>query len=151
MNVIVTPAPLWRRIAALVYDVLLLLALLLIATAISTAVANVLSPGLQERAPDALSHHPLHQLWLLLCWFFFYATCWLRSGQTLGMKAWRLRLIDQKMGAITLKQCSVRFFTAFFGLGLIVAIFHSKGFSLQDITSKTQIVLLPKDEKIKPA
>ena len=65
------------------------------------------------------------------------------------MKAWRLKIVDQKMGAITIKQCIARFFTAFFGIGLLAAIFHSKGFSLQDIASKTQVVLLPKDEKPK--
>lgn len=147
MSVIAHPAPLWRRLAALIYDALLLIAILMLATALSTLFANLVAPGLQEQQPDYLSHHPLHQLWLLLCWFGYYAISWRKSGQTVGMKAWRLRLIDQQQQKISWWQCLKRFFAALLGLGFVTAPFHPEGYSLQDIASRTRVVHMPKPEQ----
>ncbi|NKF23290.1 RDD family protein [Solimonas marina] len=77
------PAPLWRRLAAAVYDGLLLLALWMVAVMADTAV----------RAAAGLPPHPLLlRVVLFSLGMLFFGWFWRRGGQTLGMRAWRLRL-----------------------------------------------------------
>ena len=77
------PASLSRRLAALFYDSLLLLAVYFIATAI-------LLPLTGGEAIEA--NNPLLTSYLLFISFFFYAWFWVHGGQTLGMRSWRLQL-----------------------------------------------------------
>ena len=103
-----TPAGLLRRLAAMVYDGLLVLALWLI-----TLLTMVLANG-GEAVFGALV-----QSVLLLEAFLFFAWFWLRAGQTAGMRAWRLRLVSNDGGGITLNQATVRFFAAMISLGAL--------------------------------
>ena len=103
-----TPAGLLRRLAAMVYDGLLVLALWLI-----TLLAMVVANG-GEAVFGALV-----QTTLFLEAFVFFAWFWLRAGQTAGMRAWRLRLVSNDGGGITLHQATVRFFAALIALGAL--------------------------------
>lgn len=137
-------AGLLRQLAALVYDALLVLAVLLLATVLSTAVVALLAPGWQQADPGALRNHPLHLLYLLGCWFGYYAWSWLRGGQTLGMKAWRLHLVNNSGERLRLAQCLMRFLSAGLGLGLLPLLLPGQKFSLQDRCSATDVVYRPK-------
>lgn len=48
----------------------------------------------QRQMGDYLVGNPLFQAWLVLVTGLFFAWFWARAGQTLGMRAWRLRLVD---------------------------------------------------------
>ena len=72
------PATLFRRLAALFYDSLLLLAVWFIATAL-------LLPFTSGEA--IRPHNPLLSSYLLFISFFFYGWFWIHGGQTLGMSA----------------------------------------------------------------
>ena len=76
------PAKLWKQFAAMIYDSLLIIALLFVATAI-------LLPLNQGEAISG----PLFHLYLVLVVFVFYAGFWKKSGQTLGMKVWKIKII----------------------------------------------------------
>ena len=76
------PAKLWKQFAAMVYDSLLIISLLFIATAI-------LLPFNQGEAITGSLFH----LYLILVVFVFYAGFWKKSGQTLGMKVWKIKII----------------------------------------------------------
>lgn len=78
-----TPAPLWRRLLAAFYDALLLLGLWLV-----TTLADVVLRALLQQ-PE---HPRLLQLLLLAGGLLFFGHSWVRGGQTLGMRAWRLQL-----------------------------------------------------------
>jgi uncharacterized RDD family membrane protein YckC len=77
------PPGLLRRLAALVYDLLLLLAVLAAAT-----VCWLPFTGGQAVTPD----HAGYRLFLLGLSFWFYGWFWTHGGQTLGMRAWRMRI-----------------------------------------------------------
>ena len=102
------PAGLLRRLAAMVYDGLLVLALWLI-----TLLIMVIANG-GEAVFGALV-----QSVLFLEAFLFFAWFWLRAGQTAGMRAWRLCLVSDGGGRITLNQATVRFFAAMISLGTL--------------------------------
>lgn len=76
-------ASLLKQLVAMLYDSLLIIALLFIATAILLP----LNKG------EAIGG-PLYSLYLLLIIFIFYSWFWNKSGQTLGMKVWKIRIID---------------------------------------------------------
>jgi uncharacterized RDD family membrane protein YckC len=77
------PAPIWRRCAAAVYDGLLLLGLWMVALVLDTVVRDLF--GL-ERNWAAL------RAYLLLVGLGFFGWSWTHGGQTLGLRAWRLRV-----------------------------------------------------------
>lgn len=77
------PASLLKQLIAMLYDSLLIVALLFIATAIL----------LPFNKGEAISG-PIYSLYLLLVVFIFYSWFWNKSGQTLGMKVWKIRIIN---------------------------------------------------------
>lgn len=83
------PAGLGRRLACLVYDTLLLLAVLFLGSAIFTSVAST--------ADTLLARIALQALLIALAGAYFI-WCWTHSGQTLPMQAWRLRIVDAASG-----------------------------------------------------
>ncbi|HEY5559511.1 MAG TPA: RDD family protein [Steroidobacteraceae bacterium] len=82
------PAGIFRRLAAMIYDALLLLALWFSAT---FAMLPLTGGEAILASRQWLLGHLYHALLLLLAVAYF-GLCWTRGGQTLGMKAWRIRL-----------------------------------------------------------
>ena len=133
------PAGLLVRLLAMFYDSLLLLSALLIATALALMVTK-----------GMLSYHnPFFRTFLFLICFSFYAWFWLHGGQTLGMRAWRLRLQRLDGGPITPWQALLRFMVAIpslavAGLGLWWMLIDKDRLALHDRISESTIVRLPK-------
>lgn len=80
------PAPTGRRLLAALYDAPALFTLSLVLTALLL----VINRGEQLAAgPASLA---LYRACLVLLWVAYYGVSWTRSGQTLGMRIWRLRV-----------------------------------------------------------
>ncbi len=132
------PAGLLKRLAALFYDTLLLLALWFVGIA-------VLLPLTGGEAFSA--NNPLITTYLLFISFFFYGWFWMHGGQTLGMRAWRLQLHNLRPGAISWWQLMLRFLVAIpsgllFGLGYLWQLVDRKSLSWHDRYSETTIIQL---------
>ncbi|MGM0517037.1 MAG: RDD family protein [Pseudomonadota bacterium] len=80
-------APLWRRAAALFYDTLFVVALLILATFLALIVTR------GESVPPEGPAQWLYRAWLLLWVAGYFVFFWCRFGQTPGMKVWRLLLL----------------------------------------------------------
>jgi uncharacterized RDD family membrane protein YckC len=140
------PAGLARRLGSILYDSLLLLALWFGVA----AVFLVLSGG-QLAAPD----RPLWLLFvfravLLLVSFLFFGWFWMRGGQTLGMRAWRLKLVADAGSAITWSLALRRFAAAglswaALGLGFWWCLIDRDRRAWHDRLSRTHLVVLPKE------
>jgi len=96
------PASLFRRLAALLYDSLLMLAVWFLATVILLPLTD----------GEAISHNPFLTTYLLFISFFFYSWFWMHGGQTLGMRSWKLQLHNINPGPISLWQALLRFMVA---------------------------------------
>ncbi len=96
-------AGLARRLAAIFYDTLLLFAVLFFATALALPFTH----GQAVRP-----HNPWYSSYLLLVTFFFLAWFWVHGGQTLGMRAWGLRVQRRDGGPISWWQALLRFLVA---------------------------------------
>jgi uncharacterized RDD family membrane protein YckC len=76
----------FRYLGAIFYDLILVIAVFFVATAI-------LLPFNQG---EAIHSSFLFPLYLLSVSFVFYGWFWTHGGQTLGLRAWKLRLLDEK-------------------------------------------------------
>jgi len=129
-----------RRLAAMFYDSLLVVA-------IWTATISVLVIFVAEgNAVDGLGY----QLTLYLETFLFYLLFWRLKGQSLGMQVWKIKLVDQSGARPTYQQCTVRFLVATLslgclGLGFVWMLWDSKKQTWHDRISGTRIVFLGKD------
>lgn len=112
------PPGVFKRIAVIVYDAFLLFAVLFVATLIP---AYFISPEsfVANPATDSVVHEldiPLqgwaYRVYLLLLIIIFYSWFWRKSGQTLGMQAWRIKLEHADGGKPSWKQCIVRVIVA---------------------------------------
>ena len=141
-------AGLFRRLAALFYDSLLLLALWFATSALLLAAS-----GGQLSMPG----RPLWLLWLLRAsllavTFLFWAGFWTHGGQTLGMRAWRLRLVSDDGGPITWPQAARRCLAASLslaalGLGYLWILIDPQRRAWHDRLSGTRVVVLPKNRE----
>jgi uncharacterized RDD family membrane protein YckC len=85
-----TRAGLRRRLSALFYDLLLVIALAFVATFAMLPLTH--GEAILPSTHGALAH--AYHAALVLVVFAYFGWCWTQSGQTLGMKAWRLELQD---------------------------------------------------------
>ncbi|MBU2870650.1 RDD family protein [Colwellia sp. E2M01] len=84
-----------------------------------------------------------NELWKLFWVSYFFVFFWTKSGQTLGMRAWRLRVQNIDGSLISKKTAVKRLLPTLFGLGNIIVIFDRKNkLSLQDRLTKTEVVRL---------
>jgi len=77
-----------RRLAALCYDALLLAAVAFAATAALLPLTG--GEAITPAAQGAAAH--LYRAYLALLALAYFGVSWTRGGQTLGMKAWKIRL-----------------------------------------------------------
>ncbi len=156
-------ASLPRRLAAIVYDALLLLGVLIGATALVLGLTVAVVGGAAVKAHNPLAGNPFFQTYLFLVCFFFYGGFWTHGGQTLGMRAWRLRLQCRDGRGVNWWQALLRFLIGGLWLvpvaslhqGLKLGVVPSLGaglgcalllwaLRLPDRVSETELVVLPK-------
>jgi uncharacterized RDD family membrane protein YckC len=134
-----------RRLAAMFYDGLLLVAILMIATALLLPLT-----GGEAITP---ADHP----WLAFAYrlviaglvVLFFGTFWTRRGQTLGMASWRLRVEREDGSLLTWSDTVKRLAAALLswlplGLGYLWILFDREGRAWHDRLTRTRVVLLPK-------
>jgi uncharacterized RDD family membrane protein YckC len=95
-----------RRLGAILYDVLLLTAILVMAVALVTIPLGM-GLGIELDAT-----HPLFRAYLVLISMGFFLWFWTHGGQTLGMKAWRIRVISDDGLPLTATNASLRYLCA---------------------------------------
>ncbi|NOY66919.1 MAG: RDD family protein [Gammaproteobacteria bacterium] len=125
-----------RRIGAFIYDIILLIALLFLATAIVMLFTQ-----------DAINRGNIFfQVYILLVIFFFYGWFWVHGGQTLGMRAWKIRVELDNGQNLGWNQACVRFILGVltFGIGLIWCLWDKRHRALYDQLARTQIVRVEK-------
>src|SRR5262245_19489584 len=100
-----TPAGLTRRLAALLYDLFLVVALAFAATfaMLPLTRGEAILPSTQGAVGYA------YRAVLALVVFAYFGRSWTRSGQTLGAKAWRIRLEALEGGRLTWARAAGRF------------------------------------------
>jgi uncharacterized RDD family membrane protein YckC len=135
-------ASLLRRLAAILYDWLLLFAVLMLATL----------PFVAMRGGDIVEtdSNTLYQYWLLFIIYVFFAFFWWKGGQTLGARTWRMRVETMDGKSPSFAQASLRFVAAILstlpaGLGFLWQLWDPDRLTWHDRASRTQLMYYPKD------
>jgi len=124
-----------RRLAAILYDSLLVFSILFFATLIFLPVTG-------GEAIAGTNH--LYHVYLSVCCYLYFTWQWLRGGQTLGMKAWRIRVVTFDGVHINWKQASLRFLLAcaswlMLGAGFVWMFFDRDNLAFHDRFSGTKL------------
>ncbi|MDX1432080.1 MAG: RDD family protein [Gammaproteobacteria bacterium] len=125
-----------RRLAAIAYDSLLVAALLFAATALVLPLT-----GGEAVRPN----HPLYTAYLLAVMAGYFGWCWTHGGQTLGMRAWHLRVVGLAGEPIGWRRALARFAAAAlslapFAAGFAWAMVDSERLAWHDRLSGTRLV-----------
>ena len=142
-----------RRLASWVYDFLIAIAVYMTAGAVFFLLIvlfmhfGLISLQGHKHVIDAISQTPwlmwLNEFWKLAWVSYFFIFFWAKSGQTLGMKAWRLRVQNQDGSLIDKKTGLKRLLPTCLGLGnLLVLVDRKNKLSLQDRLTNTEVVVL---------
>ena len=136
----VSSAPIWKRLLALIYDALVVTALVLI----SGLVASVIAQG---EAPSWLT-----QLLIVLSVGGYFWWSWSRGGKTAGMRAWRLRVVGMDGEPLTSQVAMKRLMMCILTLGptgvpLLTGWLSPIGQTVYDSLSNTRVVAEPKPPK----
>jgi uncharacterized RDD family membrane protein YckC len=135
---------LFRRLAAMFYDSLLLLGVLMAATALAMLVVGE-GPNRQIESDNQL----IFRIYLLVIGIAFFIWFWTHGGQTLGMRVWRIRLLRMDGTGLSIKDGLVRCLaallsTACLGLGFLWILVDKEKLAWHDRLSGTRMVITAK-------
>lgn len=109
------PAPLWRRFASMVYDLFPLVGLWIVAAGLWVLVFhNVYDPRHPAPALRALLG-----VWLLVVAGGYFVVSWTRIGATIGMRAWKLKLVREHGAHVHVRTAMVRYVLALLSLAAL--------------------------------
>ncbi|WP_371377913.1 RDD family protein [Thalassotalea aquiviva] len=142
-----------RRLGSYIYDFLLSIAVYMCAGAISFGVFGLLfAQGIiahqgfthaSDLQQNSLFYSSIIYSWNLFWVAFFFVYFWQKSGQTIGMRAWRLRVQNQGGGLISFATGWKRILFTCLGLGNLWVLFDRKNkLALQDKFTQTEVVVL---------
>jgi len=145
----IKPVKLARRLGIISYDLIIIAAILLLSTTFLFFVLFLLNID----SPEPYSIY--FRLYLLGVIVSYYHVCWayLEHGQTIGMKAWRVKLenntasSNQISNKITLQQSILRILGGIItlvslGTSNIILYLNKKHITLAEYLSKTRLILI---------
>lgn len=129
-----------RRLGGVLYDGLAVIALWMLASAIITTLFGNASQGEARWLLQGVS---------LLTISAYFLWCWTHGGQTLAMKTWRVRVVQENGAPLSFSTALRRYFLACAGLllggvGLWWALLDRDGQFLHDRLTGTRLVLVEK-------
>lgn len=143
---ITTLAPLQLRLAAAVYDLFPLVALWMATAGLALLAVH----GKMDVAHPSLAYQVSLRLALLAVSAAYFVISWSRGGQTIGMRAWRLRVVSSDGGALPWSRALLRFALAWvsllaLGLGFLWCLVDRERRAWHDLVVRTHVERLPRD------
>lgn len=127
-----------RRLLAVLYDSIVVLAILFIAT---VPVILITGGALEESA----LYRTALQAYELLVAFAFFGGFWRTGGQTIGMRAWKICVIRDDGKPLRWRDAAVRYLVALvswamLGLGFAWSLFDRERRTWHDMASHTRLI-----------
>ena len=139
----VTPAGFGRRLGAIFYDSMLYgITVLLVGAIISSVAGHLFGQELVDNGTPFSRFLFIIQVGLL---FALFGWSWTHGGQTIGMRAWKIRVVTNDGYQLNWQQAFFRFISAFFsllavGVGFLIALFDKEKLGWHDRFSRTRLV-----------
>jgi uncharacterized RDD family membrane protein YckC len=130
------PCGFFRRLAIIVYDLAIVISILMLATMLA------MLTGFGDRTAIK---DPAYTAYLFSIWFIYLAWCWQKGGMTVGMRAWRVQIVDENGNRPGWGKSTIRFLaalasTALAGIGFFWALVDSRKRTWHDILSGTRLI-----------
>ena len=127
-----------RRLGAIFYDYLVIVAILLVVTAFWTGIGITESHAL----------YPLYVGFVNLTVFLYFAWCWTHGGQTIGMKIWRIVLVSTRDDPFSWIRAATRSAIAIIsvacvGIGFLWMLIDNDKMTWHDRFSDARLVFVP--------
>ncbi|MBU2878475.1 MULTISPECIES: RDD family protein [Alteromonadaceae] len=146
----------FKRLAAMVYDILVAVAIGMCAGLIYSVIGLMLfENGIIDKqgfthfmdfTDQSLWFRISEQIWVGFWILVFFLWFWRNGGQTIGMRAWRLRLFSTTDQPLGYGRALMRIIFSLGGLGTLLVLFDVKNKqSLQDRLAGTEMLVLSKD------
>ena len=140
-----TPASLRLRLAAAVYDLLPLIGLWFVAAVLALAFTG------GKLDTHTVTGKLIVQGFSLALSAAYFVASWTHGGQTIGMRAWRLRVIDANGASPRWPQVLLRFIVALvslaaFGAGFWWVLVDPQRRAWHDIAARTRVLRMPKSD-----
>ena len=98
------PCPLWRRLLALVYDLLIVVAIVMVVGLLCQLATGGQLIHIDGKAVVPIWYQALQALVVLA----YFISSWRRGGQTVGMRPWRIQVTRDDGGTPSLQQVLIR-------------------------------------------
>ncbi|MFT5676381.1 MAG: putative RDD family membrane protein YckC [Paraglaciecola sp.] len=145
----------FRRLAAIIYDTLVAVAVGMCAAMVMLVVLLLLTEnGLidnlgYEHFSDVIQHsiayQTILQVWVAMWVIGFFLWFWRNGGQTMGMRAWQLRLFSTTDQPLGYGRALIRLISSLGGIGTLLVLLDIKHKqSLQDRIAGTEMLTLSK-------
>ncbi len=126
----------WRRFVCLLYESLILLAVIFIASFLFHLIL---------RDTGAAYFRPLYQTYLLIVMGYYFVWFWTHGGQTLAMQTWKMRVVTRAGQKLDKRKAIIRYLLAVtgilcFGIGLLWALVDQEHQYLHDRLAGTRLV-----------
>ncbi|MDO8962639.1 MAG: RDD family protein [Methylophilus sp.] len=129
-----------KRIMASVYELLILIALWMLVTWLYVSLLGDATQGAKRILLQAL-------LWGVTG--FYFVVCWVKTGQTLAMQAWKMKVVHESGHLLTWREAIQRYVLASIlmlalGLGFLYMLVNQRRLFLHDRLLGTQFVFTNK-------
>jgi uncharacterized RDD family membrane protein YckC len=126
-----------RRVAAIIYDSILLCAIYFCTTFI--LIYSIGDKGIE-------SGNVFYSVFLIFWAYLYYCWHWVNSRQTLGMTSWNIIVINKSNEPLNWKEATIRYLFSllslmFLGLGFVWALFDKGNLALHDRLSQTKLIV----------
>ena len=120
----------------MMYDAVIILGLLIVASAVALPFGNVNKIAFQDF---------WFTLWLLVVCLTYLTVCWRYGGMTVGMRAWKVRLCSDDERFVSWPRCLLRSLVGLvslvvFGLGIFWALIDRKNRGWHDLAAGTVLL-----------
>ncbi|MDG1733233.1 MAG: RDD family protein [Thalassotalea sp.] len=141
-----------RRLGSYIYDALIALAVFMMVGYIGIGIMiyldhlgiiNIVRNSFEiDWHKTPIFYQILFHSWNLVWVSYFFIYFWSKKGQTIGMRAWRLKVQNTDGSLISAKTAIKRLLFTLLGLGNLLVIFDRKNkLSLQDRLTNTEVVV----------
>tara|TARA_R110002167_G_scaffold2771_5_gene13676 strand:- start:4663 stop:5316 length:654 start_codon:yes stop_codon:yes gene_type:complete len=146
----------FRRLAAFIYDTLVAIAVAMVAAMLMLITLLLLVENgvldnqgyanFSELFQHSIFYQSLLQIWVSIWVVGFFLWFWRNGGQTIGMRAWRLKIFSTTDKPFGYGRALLRLISSLGGLGTLLVLFDVKHKqSLQDRIAGTEILYLSKE------
>ncbi len=151
-TLITTPASLTKKMGAWLYDILISIAIWflwgLFTFPLIRWMLGVNDMSAETGWQDTVTYQ-IYSLFPTLLLLLYFVGSHVRYGQTVGMSAWKIMLVQDDGKAVAFGPALIRSIVSILGIGMLVSPFTKKNLGWHDMLTKTRVVALPDKEKKK--